>query len=103
MIPNGYGYVRGRGIDMSIDGFLIAKDRNTSLYQDEEGYYFVKRVDKTEAEEWIEKHFVTIKLDIEDDDIQQLEDMAKDCNMSLDSYITVLLEDAIYNLGNKSS
>ncbi len=78
---------------LSIDDYLVAKNKNKCLYQDENGqYFFVEEVTEEEANEWLSTQFDTIKLDMKDEDIQALTGMAEKLNMSLDSLVTVLLE-----------
>ena len=78
---------------LSIDDYLVAKNKNKCLYQDENGqYFFVEEVTEEEANEWLSTQFDTITLDMKDEDIQALAGMAEKLNMSLDSLVTVLLE-----------
>lgn len=78
---------------LSIDDYLVAKNKNKCLYQDEDGqYFFVEEITEEEANEWLNTQFDTITLDMKDEDIQALVGMAEKLNMSLDSLVTVLLE-----------
>ena len=85
---------------MFIDGYLVAKDRDTRLYKDEEDqYYKVEKISKTDAEKWLDETFDTIPLEIDDDVLDVLKKSANDCNMSLDCYVTTLLEELLYANG----
>lgn len=82
---------------MKTDGFLVAKDRNLSLYQDEnDDYYFLEKITPEEADNWLSETFITITMETDDSVMEDLKKVAEENNMSLDSYITTLLEEVVY-------
>lgn len=82
---------------MKTDGFLVAKDRNLSLYQDDnDEYYFVEKTTPEEADKWLNETFITVSIETDVSVMENLRKVAETNNMSLDSYITTLLEEVIY-------
>lgn len=82
---------------MKTDGFLVAKDRNLSLYQDDnDEYYFVEKTTPEEADKWLNETFITVSIETDASVMENLRKVAEMNNMSLDSYITTLLEEVIY-------
>lgn len=83
---------------MKTDGYLVAESEGKALYQDEENnYFFVENnirqvVEIDEAQKWLDTAFIQIQLDVDEDDWKELKDQADKLNMTVDCYITRLLE-----------
>lgn len=83
---------RRGGEQMQNKDYLVAQSKDKYLYKDEEGYYFVEKVDIETAESWLESEFATIYLEMDDDVLGEMKNRAKENNQSLDSFVTDLLE-----------